>query len=52
MNFLDSSEAVNAHEAAILKINGDATVRKPETGFSEASFSASAYNKRQMQSFL
>ena len=32
MNFLDSSEAVNAHEAAILKINGDATVRKPETG--------------------
>ena len=44
MNFLDSSEAVNAHEAAILKINGDATVRKPETGFSEASFSASAYN--------
>ncbi len=44
MNFLDSSEAVDAHEAAILQINGDATVRKPETGFSEASFSASAYN--------
>ena len=44
MNFLDGSEAVDAQKAVLLKIIGEETVRKPETGFSTVSYTAAAYN--------